>query len=489
MKHIFVGQPKGLYRLFFTELWERFGFYTVQTILVLYMSQGLHYGDQRAYLLYGAFSSMLFLTPVIGGYLADRFMGFRRTILWGALFFMAGYGIMAIPGEKFLFLGMAIVIVGNGLFKPNVSSIVGDLYAPGDPRRDGGFTLFYMGINIGGLLPPLFVGALVAAYSWGSGFFLAALGMVVALCTFLPAKKTLQAADVGRMPQHSPLHRGPAYRTKFYSLLVAGIIATVVVLQLLFMHPDKANIILITASVLVIGYVLVKMFKEPLVQRHKLLACLILIVISMGFWAVYVQTFTSMMLFASRNMSKEFLGFTINAEFTQFFNPFFIILLSPFLSNLWVKLEEKKCNPNIPTKFSIAILFMAFGYLLLGVGARWFSPDGITSPWWLVATYLSQTLGELFISPIGLSMVTRLAPRHLTGLMMGVWFLTYAAAFAIGGSLATLADVPKGTPSLVSLPIYTHAFFVYGGLSLVLAAVSFLLAPYLQRLIHPREPA
>jgi POT family proton-dependent oligopeptide transporter len=208
--------------------------------------------------------------------------------------------------------------------------------------------------------------------------------------------------------------------------------------------------------------------------------------ISVGFWAIYNQTFTSLMLFADRNMGKTFLGLTIDAEFTQFFNPFYIIVLSPIFSGFWVYLDQKKCNPSTPMKFSIAVLFMALGFLFLGGAVSFFSSGGVTSPWWLVGSYLLQTIGELLISPIGLAMVTRLSPRHLVGMMMGVWFLTQSAAFSIGGLLSTLSDVPKGVSSLVSSEIYAKAFNWYGLIAMVLAIISFLLVPKLKKLIYSK---
>lgn len=475
------GQPKGLYLLFFTELWERFGFYMVSTILVLYLSKGLSYSDHNAYLLYGAFSSLLYLMPVVGGYLADRFIGFRQSILLGAVLFIIGYALMSIPNERALFLGLSVVILGNGFFKPNVSSIVGDLYSADDPRRDGGFTLFYMGINVGALIPPLFAGALVAAYTFGSGFLVASLGMIVSLLTFLFGQGRL--GDAGLVPSHSPLHRKGGFKLGFYLALLVGILVAIGVFHILLYHPKETNLILIVASLGIVAALLFYLFKEMPEQRNKMIACLILIVISVGFWAIYNQTFTSLMLFADRNMSKEFLGFTINAEFTQFFNPFFIILFSPFLSWLWVHLDRKGKNPSTPLKFSLGILFMALGFLVLGAGVTLFQTDGQSSPWWLVLSYLIQTVGELLLSPIGLAMVTRLTPKHLVGMMMGVWFLTQSAAFAIGGSLATFSDVPAEITGDASLVIYAHAFYIYGSISLVLAVISFALIPFLRRLI------
>lgn len=474
-------QPKGLYTLFFTELWERFGFYMVSTILVLYLSKGLSYSDTSAYLLYGAFSSMLYLMPVMGGFIADKFIGFRQSIAIGGFLFLVGYALMSIPNERLLFIGLSIVIIGNGFFKPNVSSMVGDLYEPGDARRDGGFTLFYMGINIGALLPPIFAGALVAAYTWGSGFLVSSLGMVISLITFALGRK--RCGDAGAVPRSSPILKSSGFKITFYFLLALGIFVVISILHLLLYHPKEANVILVAASLGIIAAVLFFLFKELPEQRRKMIACLILIVLSVGFWAIYIQTFTSLMLFADRNTVHELLGFKIDTEFTQFYNPFFIIVLSPFLSWLWVRLEEKGQNPSTPLKFSIGILCMAIGFLVLGSGIAAFNVDGIASPWWLILSYLIQTIGELLISPIGLAMVTRLAPKHLVGMMMGVWFLTTAAAFAIGGGLATLSDVPKDATEVASLHIYSHAFYIYGGISLVLALISFSLIPFLKRLI------
>jgi len=481
MSHIWDKQPKGLYLLFFTELWERFGFYMVQTILVLYMSKGLKYSDNAAYLVYGAFSSMLFLTPVIGGYLADRFIGFRQSVVFGGILFLIGYAVMSIPSERALFLGLSIVVIANGFFKPNVSCLVGELYHEHDPRRDGGFTLFYMGINIGSLIPPLFAGALVAAYTWGSGFLLASLGMVVALITFSVGQSRLEGT--GGIPSISPLHKSASIKIGFYLLLALGILVVIAVLHLLFLYPKEADIVLILGSLATLSVVLYFLFKEMPEQRRKLIACLILILISVGFWALYNQTYTSLMLFADRNMSKELLGITIDAEFTQFFNPFFIILLSPILSWLWVSLDKKGMNPSTPMKFSLGVLCMAIGFLFLGAGIYFFHSGDQSSPWWLIISYFIQTIGELLLSPIGLAMVTRLSPRHLVGMMMGVWFLTLSAAFAIGGWLATLSDVPKEATGTNSLLIYTHAFFIYGIISAILAGISFALIPYLKRLI------
>lgn len=474
-------QPRGLSLLFFTELWERFGFYTLQTIIILYMTKGLRLTDTNAYLLYGTFSSMLYLTPVLGGYLADRYLGFQRAIIIGGILLTVGYLLTAIPDEQLFFLGLSVIIVANGLFKPNVSSIVGDLYRQGDPRKDGGFTLFYMGINIGSLLPPLVAGWLVTAYGWHAGFLLAAIGMLIGLFTFVMGRKKLRSCGV--MPAASPL-RSKGESFTFHALFYGGILVAIGLLLILFRFPAETDIVLALASVLVVGAVIYFLTKEKKIQRNKMIACLILIIISIGFWAIYNQTFTSLMLYADRNMGKQLFGITIDAEFTQFFNPFFIILLSPILSQLWIWLNQKRRNPSTPMKFSLGVLMMALGFFLLGFAGKYAGSSGEVSPWWLIGSYFLQTIGELLLSPIGLAMITTLSPKHLVGMMMGVWFLTQSAAFAIGGGLATFASVPAKTGASDALKIYDHAFLVYGSISLVLAIASMVLVPYLKRLIH-----
>jgi POT family proton-dependent oligopeptide transporter len=472
-------QPKALFLLFFTELWERFGFYMVQTILILYMTKGFLYSDAKADLLYGTYGSMLYLTPVFGGYIADRFMGYRHSIILGGLLLMVGYLIMIIPERQALFLGLGVMAIANGFFKPNVSALVGDLYETNDPRRESGFTLFYMGINLGSVMPPIFAGVLVAAFSWSAGFLVASLGMFISFLTFISGKQLLGRS--GAVPRSSPIATGNSFR--FYSILSLLILVLLGVTQLLFSFPEESAFILIGSSLIITASIIVFVFKEKMEARRKLTACLILILISMGFWALYNQTFISLTLFADRNMSKEFLGITLNAEGSQFFNPFFIILLSPFLSWFWFYLDKKKKNPSIPFKFTLGMFFMAAGFLFLWTGTHFFSSGSQASPWWLVGSYFLQTIGELLISPIGLAMVTRLAPKHLTGMIMGVWFLTQSGAYALGGGLATLSSVPQGVSEKIALTIYSHAFLVYGSIALVLAILSSFLIPYLKRLI------
>lgn len=474
-------QPKALYLLFFTELWERFGFYTIQTIIVLYMTKALLMHDAEADMLYAAMSALLYLTPVIGGYIADRYLGFQKSITIGGILFIAAYLACATPGKIPFFIGLAILICANGFFKPCVSAIVGELYDRHDPRRDGGFTIFYMGINVGAMIPPIIAGALITKYGWHSGFILAALGMLLGQITFMFGKKYLRGA--GAYPRMNPDLKNPGFQ--FYGLLILGTLIVIGLCQFAFIYTQITTIIINIAAVVVTFIVLFFALKEPRIERNRMLASLILVIISVGFWTLYNQSFTSLMLYADRNMVHHIWGIPLDAEATPFFNSFFIIALSPLLSKLWIRMDQSNLNPSVQMKFSLGVLFMSLGYLALAFGTKFFSyPDGVTSAWWLVFSYLLQTVGELLLSPIGLAMITVLCPKKLVGMMMGVWFFAQAASFAIGGYLASMAAVPKGASAIAAASIYSHAFTIYGLIALAMAMMSFALLPLLNRLIR-----
>lgn len=470
-------QPRGLYLLFFTELWERFGFYTLQAIIILYMTKALLMSDANANLLYAAFSALLYLTPTLGGYIADKFLGFQRSITLGGILFIIGYLLCSSPDKTIFFLGLGVLVCANGFFKPNVSSIVGELYTKNDPRRDGGFTLFYMGINIGALIPPLITGALVAKFGWHSGFWLAAFGMFIGQMIFQSGKKELNNAG------HSTKKLSPL----FYFFLTSGIVLTVALCQMAFQHPQLANYAVEIGAAGILIVVSYHLSHLPVDQRNKMFAALVLVVISVVFWAIYNQAFTSLMLYADRHMQKEFFGIPFDAYATQFFNPFFLIALSPVLSRMWIRMDQKHLNPSIQLKFVLSLIFLSAGFFLLAIGTKYFSHQGVTGSDWVAASYFLQTIGELLISPIGLAMITVLSPKHLVGMMMGVWFFAQAASFSIGGFLANIAAVPEQMAAVQSLPIYTHAFVVYGFISLAAAIISLALVPFLGRMIRHQD--
>ncbi|MGB6977511.1 MAG: peptide MFS transporter [Gammaproteobacteria bacterium] len=474
-------QPKALYWLCFNELWERFGFYTIQTILILYLTKKLIFSDEKANIFYAAFNSLLYITPVIGGYLADRYLGFRRAIGLGGILLMVGYLLTALPSQSMFLFGLSIVACAQGLFKPNVSSIVGDLYAADDPRREGGFTLFYMGINIGAFIPPLIAGWTVDHLGWHSGFLLAALGMLIGVITFAFARKHF--ANLGSVPPNSPL-KNTQSRQGFIALLIGGLILSILLIRLALAYPQTTNILVEITAVCLGLVVLGFLIKQAPAERRRLLAALLLIIISVGFWALYNQTFTSLTLFADRNMGHHLLGIPVNAEAMQFFNPFFIFLLSPFFSFLWIRLGQRGKGGSIPNKFFLGVVFVSLGFWLLAASTHFFAQEGLVSPWWLVASYFLQTIGELLLSPIGLSMITLLAPKPLTGMMMGVWFFSQALSFTIGAIFANLAAVPEHSSTVTSLAIYNHAFIWLGVVSTLLAFTTLLFVPFLNRLIN-----
>lgn len=480
MKPVSTSQPQGLYLLFFTELWERFGFYTLQTIIILYMSKGLLMPDAEANILYAAFSGLLYLTPVVGGYLADRYLGFQRAIIFGGILFIIGYTLAAMPGKQMFFLGLSVIICANGFFKPNVSSLVGELYKKNDPRRDGGFTIFYMGINIGALIPPVIAGALVTRYGWHSGFALAAIGMLIGQLVFQLGRKQLNGAGFypKKNKRHIPL------KSYFYAILFSSVLIAIVLFQYALQHPVTTNEIIDVVGAILILVVAFVLYKQPMHERKRMFAALMLIIISIAFWSLYNQQFTSLMFFADRNMYQHFLGIPFDAEATQFFNPFFIIALSPILSRFWIRMDGKGLNPSTQMKFFLGVLMVSLAFLLLAFATRYFGHDGQISPWWLCASYLLQTVGELLISPIGLAMITVLCPEGFIGMMMGVWFFAQTLSFSVGAVLANIAAVPEHLSAAASLPIYEHAFLMFGLISLGLTVVSLICVPFISRLVR-----
>ncbi|OGN52834.1 MAG: hypothetical protein A2Y28_03750 [Chlamydiae bacterium GWC2_50_10] len=480
-------QPQGLRLLYATELTERIAFYTLQTLLILYMSEGLNLSDDRAYLLFGAYSALLYLTAVVGGYLADRFLGFQKAILFGGWLFVLSYLLLVIPDQHFFYLGLSVNIVANGLFKPNVTSILGELYeGPEDPRRDAGYTLFYMGINIGSLLPPLFLGGLILWFNWQGGFSLAVLAMLVAMWIFLKGRGQLKGA--GGIPLASLYHhRG---KKRVFLILFFSVITLVIFFLYLLLHfAAEVDLFVGVVSILFILMVLYLVFKEKGRERVRMGAALLLTIISTAFWTFYAQQPTSLVLFAKRNMRKELLGIPLDAEATLFFSPFFIILFCPLLSKLWLYLQHRRRDWSTPIKFAFGILLMALGFLILGIGTRFFGKEALLSPWWMIFCFAFQALGEVLLSPIGLSMITALSPHAHIGLMMGVWFLAQASAFALGGKLATFSTVLPRFTLEESLAVYSRAFLLFFWICFFFAVVAFLLAPLLNRMIHPKKTA
>ncbi len=388
-----LGHPRGLATLFFTEMWERFSYYGMRALLMLYMvgstmRPGLGFPEGKAAQIYGLYTMLVYLMGIPGGYLADRFLGHYRAVLIGGIIIACGHFSMAVPGLPFFYLGLGLIIIGTGLLKPNVSTIVGTLYARDDPRRDAGFSLFYMGINLGAFISPLICGWLGQKINWHIGFAAAGVGMVFGLFQYVAGRKYLTPASQQPTP------------------------ATEAVID-------------------------VKRLAEPHAaftreDWGRISAALILTFFSLIFWAGFEQAGSSMNLFADRATRLTIGGYAFPSSWFQSVEPMFIIIFSPLFAWLWLKLG--RYEPSSPLKFTLGLLFLSLSFLLVVPAARIFDASHQrVSPAWLIGLYFLQMVGELCLSPVGLSMITKLSPARMVGLMMGVWFLATALGNYVAG--------------------------------------------------------
>ncbi len=440
---IHKNHPKGLFLLFFVEMWERFSYYGMRALLVLYMVEALQFTTEKASHVYGWYTGLVYLTPLLGGYIADRYMGQRKAILVGGILMALGHFAMAFPPMPFFFGAMILLILGNGFFKPNISTVVGKLYEENDPRRDGGFTIFYMGINLGAMFSPLICGALGEKIGWHYGFGAAGVGMVLGLAMYLWGQKMF-LGDKGMKPA--------APQTNYWVpiALVTGMTLFLIAGALEFNGYNIRGAIpdwvyAITATLVAIGLAYsyaAKPEKSNLthVEKQRIAVIFIMVFFAIFFWTAFEQAGSSLTLFA-RNETDRMINlfgwqWEMPASFFQSLNPFFIVLLAPFFSGMWIKLAEKQKEPSSPVKFAIALGLLALGFVIMMAAAAAYQQSGPVSMLWLVGAYLFHTLGELCLSPVGLSLVTKLAPIQFGSLMMGVYFLSSVAAGFLGGRLA-----------------------------------------------------
>ena len=439
------GHPRGLYVLFSAEMWERFCYYTMRGLLTLYLIKALGQGDVQAFAIYGAYTALVYAAPVLGGQIADKLLGYRRAVILGGVMMAVGEFMICLGFEDAMYMGMGVIIVGNGYFKANISSIVGKLYEEGDPRRDSGFTIFYMGINLGAVGATL-IGAPVGEglargpmgdAGWLIGFGLAGVGMIAGLVVFIAGRKKIEGK--GEPPDPKKLTEAWIAGLSRQTWTIIASFAVVPVLYFLLKHKGIVDLLLLAA----LGFVLFQLVRAALAdggreQRDRMIVLVILMVFNVVFWACFEQAGSSLTLFAERNVDRMIFGFEMPASQTQFFNPAFIILFGSVFSVMWIKLSEKNLNPNIPMKFGLGILQLGVGYLVLNVGAGMAGVDARVPLFILALMYMLHTTGELFLSPIGLSMVTKLAPKGMTGQVMGAWFLSFAFANSAAAALAQL---------------------------------------------------
>lgn len=467
----FMGHPKPLRPLFFTEMWERFSYYSIRPLLVLFMvatvgSGGFGFDEVTASAIYGIFAGSLYLAAVPGGWLADNWLGQERALWWGSIIIALGHlciALSAMLGMTLFFVGLMCIVLGSGLFKTCISVMVGTLYPKGDARRDSGFTLFYMGINIGALLAALIVGVFKEKGMWHVGFGVGGLGMLASLLIYrFSAKKTLNR--YARAKNITPEWEQTTGLFKNVGRWVAGFLALLVAITLLVatgimpFNPEMvAQYMTYIIAAVVILYFAV-MFISPRLDKTdklRLLICFILIIGSTLFWSSFEQQPTSFNLFADRYTDLNVLGFEVPSIWFQSLNPLFILILAPIISIVWVKLANRGLEPNSMVKFALGMLFAAAGFALMIFASKSIltSDGGLASPLWLVGSLLLLTLGELALSPVGLSAMTKLAPKGMQGQMMGLFFASLAlgnlvAAF-FGGQVS--ADKIEGLPGLFTM--------------------------------------
>ncbi len=441
----FFGHPRGLSTLFFTEMWERFSYYGMRALLILFMTVsvqkgGLGFPTSKAGAIYGLYTALVYLVGLPGGWIADRITGQRRAVLIGGIVIAAGHFSMAVPRIDTFYLGLALIVIGTGLLKPNISTMVGALYTVDDARRDAGFSIFYMGINIGAMISPLICGYFAEKVNWHYGFGAAGVGMTLGLIQYVAGGKFLGSAGLEKSGTPDDFRRFRTGAIVAAVVVVAGVIATLSG-AVYFTAEQISN----AFGVLLIGIVLAFFFwlfnvkGYTSTERGRFWVILVLFIGSALFWSAFEQAGSTLNLFAERNTnlnawSSPLWGGTFLAEYFQSLNSVFIIALAPVFAWIWIAL--KRSEPSSTAKFSIGLIFVGLGFAVLIPVAG----GTAVSPWWLTITYLLHTIGELCLSPVGLSAMTKLAPMRIGGLIMGVWFLSISLGDYIGGRLASVYE-------------------------------------------------
>jgi POT family proton-dependent oligopeptide transporter len=500
-----LGHPIGLFILFLTEMWERFSYYGMRALLTLYLTKHMLFGDERAALIYGGYTSLVYAVPVLGGLIADRYLGFRKAVTLGAILLVAGHFGMAFEGasatefisdqgerlvqrdpfyEQVFYLSLALIIVGVGFLKPNISTIVGRLYTTEDPRRDSGFTIFYMGINVGAFIATLLCGYLGETYGWRYGFGLAGIGMLFGLATFQWGQPYLQghAEPPDEALLKEKIVAGINREWLIYGCAILGVVAAWQAVQ----RTGELGVALsLFGAVIVAWLIWFSLVKCDKIERDRMLVMLVLIVVSVLFWALFEQAGTSLTLFTDRNVK---MGDMFTASMFQSINPLFIFIFAPLFAVLWVKLSRMGFEPSTPAKFGLGIVQVGLGFAILVFGASQAGADGKVAVIWLVLMYLLHTTGELCLSPVGLSMITKLSVARVAGMMMGVWFLSASfAAYAAGLIAGETAIENHGNESidpLTSLAVYTGVFEQLAAVAVVLGTIVLIASPYLHRRMH-----
>jgi len=512
----FLGHPKGLYVCFFTEMWERFSFYGMKALLLLYLTKYHLFSDVTGYNLLGAYGGLVYAMPVIGGLLADRFLGMRKAVVFGGILLVLGHLGMAFEGHaattengvvrqdtfalQIFYFSLALIVMGVGFLKPNISTIVGKLYPENDPRRDSGFTIFYAGINLGAFVSSLLCAWLGETYGWRYGFGAAGIGMVAGLGVFLYGQKYLMGHAEPNDPEklRQPLV-GPLTREHLIYLgTIAGLfiiwgliqmhsIVLKIIPDLLELSPIVLGMHAVTACLL--GGILWFMFTQcSKVERDQMFVVLAFIGFCLIFFTLYEQTYGSWVLFSDRAMNREAFGNTWTAGQLISLGALFILILSPFFAWLWPALDRRGINPSTPIKSGLGLIFAGLAFIVLVYSARNPESNGLTSIGWFVLAYFVLEIGEMLLSPIGLSAVTQLSVPRVVSLMMGGWFLgtSYSEVLAAGlGKLAAI-EIPEGATLNIAeaLAKYEQLFVFSAKIGIVAGVIVLALTPILKRAMH-----
>lgn len=497
------NHPKGLYVCFATEMWERFSFYGMKALLLLYLTKYHLFTDQGGLEVLGSYAALVYAMPVIGGLLADRYLGMRKAVLFGGVLLAMGHLGMAVEGEQarqvgervvrderalsVFYFSLALIVIGVGFLKPNISTIVGRLYPPQDPRRDSGFTIFYMGINIGAFAATLLCGYLGETWGWRYGFGAAGIGMLAGLATFMRGQKYLQGIaepkDPALLQERTMIGLSKEWAIYFWSLL--GVVA---VWQMLQFHGAVGVLLNGLAIAVLLGLVWFLTFRCDPVERSRMIVLITLTLSTVVFWALFEQAGGSMTLYADRVTDRNLFGLTINASQFGFLNPMFIFLLAPLFAWLWMFLSRHGLEPGTPVKFALGIAQAGLGFGALVLGAATPNEAGLVAGYWLILAYLLHTTGELCLSPVGLSAVTKLAVPSVVGVMMGSWFLATAYSEFVAVQLAKLAAIETVggtiTDTGAALAGYTELFTNLFFTGLAVGVVLLLLSPLLKKMMH-----
>ena len=481
----FLGHPKGLFVLFFAEMWERFSYYGMRALLIFYLTKHWLFSDEKSGVIYGAYTALVYITPVLGGYLADRYLGQRKAVTYGAVLLTFGHLLMGFEGAggqdaaslNVFWLALAFIIVGSGFLKANISVIVGQLYPRTDVRRDGAYTIFYMGINLGAALGSLMCGYLGETYGWSYGFGAAGVGMLLGLIVFIIFKPLL----LGRgEPSNPEALNKPVMGIKLEWLLYLVGIVAVVICWWLVQNQAVVGSLLGVAGAILVGYVLWTAVRklEPH-DRDRIFAAMFLIIGSILFWALFEQAGSSLNLFTDRHVDRS----GVPASVFQSLNAIYIVLLAPLFAWLWTTLGRKGLEPSAPAKFGLGIVQLGIGFLVLVAGSA-AAGDSMVPVLFIFLIYLFHTTGELCLSPVGLSAMNRLAPVHLASLIMGTWFFASAtgnfAAGLISAATGSEAASGEGAGREVVMAVYSQIGWIAIGVGIAVVVIS----PLIKKLMH-----